>query len=116
MPSTKPAFSELVPTISGDIWVVRQGPGERVPDCVEDPLEAGFEGAVENMCWRDTHIVDAFGEDGRYLGEIERIRNVGFVAATTFVRGNMVVAAIEDHAGTIMVKRYRLVLPGEEER
>ena len=28
----------------------------------------------------------------------------------------VVVAVVEDETGTIMVKRYRLVLPGEEER
>ena len=32
---------------------------------------------------------------------------------TPFLIGDMVLAAVEDEAGTIMVKRYRLVLPGE---
>ena len=32
------------------------------------------------------------------------------------MEGKTVVAVAEDEAGTIMVKRYRLVLPGEEER
>ena len=36
------------------------------------------------------------------------------VGMTTFVDAPMVVARFEDDAGTIMVKRYRLVLPGEE--
>ena len=29
---------------------------------------------------------------------------------------NPILMVVEDEAGTIMVKRYRLVLPGEEER
>lgn len=40
------------------------------------------------------------------------MRPVGFVAATTFIRDDTVIAAVEDEAGTIGVKRYRLVLPG----
>ena len=32
---------------------------------------------------------------------------------THVVGDRMVVARVEDEAGTIMVKRYRLVLPGE---
>ena len=115
MPTSKPAFSELIPVLSGDIWVARQGPGERVPDCVADPLEEGAEDAREHPCWRDTWIIDVFGADGRYLGDVEPIRHVWPIAATTFVRGNTVVAAVEDDAGTIVVKRYRLVLPGEQE-
>jgi len=113
MPGTKPAFFEIIPTLSGDIWVARQGPGERMTECTEDPMESGEE-AIDQPCWRDTWIIDAFGGDGRYLGEIERIRNFWPLAANTFVRGDVVVAAVEDEAATIMVKRYRLVLPGEE--
>jgi len=30
-----------------------------------------------------------------------------------YIRGHDVIAVVEDDAGTIMVKRYRLVLPGE---
>ena len=114
MPTTKPAFSELIPVLSGDIWVARQGPGERLPDCVADPIEEGAEDARERPCWRDTWIIDVFGADGRYLGDVAPIHHLWpIAAATTFVRGSAVVAAIEDEAGTIMVKRYRLVLPEE---
>jgi hypothetical protein len=113
MPATKPAFMELVPTLSGDIWVVRQGLGERLEKCIEDPREF-VQKEFDQPCWRDTWIIDAFGGDGRYLGEIENLPSAWPFAATTFMRGDMVVAAVEDEMGTIMVKRYRLVLPGEE--
>ncbi len=33
-----------------------------------------------------------------------------------WIDGETVIARAEDEAGTIMVKRYRLVLPGEEGR
>jgi hypothetical protein len=113
MPATKPAFQELVPTPSGGIWVIRPGPGERLIDCVQDPIEAGIEAARAAPCWRDTPILDAFDAEGRYLGEIANFPRVGFAAATVSIRGDRVFAAVEDDAGTIMVKRFRLKLPGE---
>ena len=114
MPGNKPAFSELVPTLSGDVWVARQGPAERLDGCVSDPLEPGAGDARSLPCWRDRLIIDVFDADGRYLGEIEPFRYVWPIAATTFARGDTVVAAVEDDDGVIKVKRYRLVLPGEE--
>ena len=70
-----------------------------------------------NPCWRDTRFFDAFDAEGRYLGEIQGLSPYPwFARPTIFARGDMVVAPQQDDAGTIMVKRYRLVLPGEEER
>ena len=34
---------------------------------------------------------------------------------SAYIRDDMVIRQVEDDAGTIMVKRYRLVLPGQEE-
>ena len=77
----------------------------------------------EAPCWRDRTILDAFDPEGRYLGEIdipEIFYNKRFAVQMfnpqPFVREEMVLAAVEDEAGTIIVKRYRLVLPGEEDR
>lgn len=116
MPATKPAFFELVPTPGGDVWVVREGPSERVADCLEDPLEATLEAARAAPCWRPRWVLDAFDGEGRYLGEIENFDYVWPAAATTYVRGDMVVAATEDEAGTIRVKRYRLAIPVSQGR
>jgi hypothetical protein len=58
-------------------------------------------------------LIDAFGEDGRYLGQIA-VPDGFREWPAPFVRGNSVFGVVEDDAGTIMVKRYRLVLPGEE--
>ena len=76
MPSTKPAFSGLVPAASGEIWVVRDGEGEHLPDCVDDPIEVGWLEAQDAPCWRDATILDVFDNEGRYLGEVESPRNI----------------------------------------
>ena len=53
--------------------------------------------------------------EGRYLGEVSVPPNFS-LEPLPFIGGTDVIARVEDEAGTIMVKRYRLVLPGEEER
>jgi hypothetical protein len=113
IPDHKAAYQGLIPTLSGETWVTRWGASVRLPGSVEDPVEAGHQAAWENPCWSNETIVDVFGADGRYLGEVEL--PVGFrTAPAPFIRGNQVVAVVEDEAGTIMVKRYRLVQPGDE--
>jgi hypothetical protein len=106
----KPAFVRFLPTRSGETWVVRPGPSSKI----ERP-----DGSVR---WRDTYTIDAFDRDGRFLGAVEmpaevqswiRYYATGEVARFAFVRGDAVVMPFEDDAGTIMVKRYRLVLPGD---
>ena len=63
-------------------------------------------------CWRSQSTVEVFGTDGRYLGEVEFPRGHGPLVAA-FVRDDMILLPGQDDAGAIMVKRYRLVLPGE---
>ena len=41
------------------------------------------------------------------------VERVAWLGRRPWIKGRTVIAAIEDEAGTIMVKRYRLVLPGE---
>jgi hypothetical protein len=36
------------------------------------------------------------------------------ILSVPFIRGTELYTTVEDEAGTIMVKGYRLVLPGEE--
>ena len=118
IPAQMPAFWDFVPAASGELWVMRLGPGERLEGCVEDPIEAGYDAGEAAPCWRNTWIIDVFSEDGRYLGEVEAPQGLSSLSLPlrVFVRDRLVLATIEDEAGTIMVKRYRLVLPGEEER
>jgi len=112
MPAVKPAFSTFVPTPSGDVWVSREGPGERVSGCTEDPIEAGIEAASEAPCWRGRPIIDVFDSEGKFLGEVAAPSGMRAYPSTLRIRGDQVVGAFENEAGTIMVKRWRLVPPG----
>jgi len=114
IPDHKPAYRWFVPTQTGEIWLHRLGPSEPLTGCAGDPLEVGYAAAREDPCWRDRAIIDAFDGDGRYLGDVEvpeyLIRYVGSLT----IRGRVVAGVMQDDAGTYVVKRYRLVLPGEE--
>lgn len=111
MPATKPAFSSFVPVPSGDVWVSREGPGERLSDCAEDPVEDGMQAAAEAPCWRSSRLLDVFDSEGRFLGEVETPRGMLVSPSYLRVRGDKVVGVVEDDDGVIMVKRWRLVLP-----
>ena len=71
-------------------------------DLSERPREA---------CFEYERIWDMFDLEGKYLGEIARPDAPALF--TPFWRGNALWVMVEDEAGTVMVKRYRLVLPGE---
>ncbi len=111
VPGTKPAFARFLPDRSGRIWVLRQGPGRRVEGGVENPFDE--EGWWSNPLWRDTLLVDVFDLDGRYLGEIELPEHVRF-SPRPVIDGEMIVCYTEDEEGVPHVKRFRLVLPGDE--
>ena len=111
IPPNKPAFTYLIAAASGEIWVVRPGKGERLPDCIQDPLQAGHVQARDAPCWRDRTLLDVFDAEGRYLGEVTP---PDYFGTNLHINGDTIVSVVEDEAGTIMVKRYRLVLPGEE--
>ena len=118
VPEHQPAYETFYPAQDGRLLVSRGGPGERVesPDCIDDPspddfLQAQRQDRTLSVCWRDPLIWDVFGSDGRYLGDLE-LPDLP-VVADPFMDNETVLLAIEDEAGTIMVKRYRLVLPGE---
>ena len=119
MPEHHPAFRSLIATASGEVWVARFGPSRRLTDCVEDPLAETVSGeqlnALQNPCWKETFVLDVFDKQGRYLGEIDTPTNMQPFAGWTHVVGDRVIGVEIDEAGTIMVKRYRLVLPGEQE-
>lgn len=109
VPGFKPAYLRFMPTRSGELWVIRPGPSEVY----------GYTPSGEPRWW-DTYIIDAFGRDGRYLGEVELpagargaigvyVTNHGGPFA--WVRDDVVVMPIEDENGVIKVKRYRLTPP-----
>jgi len=111
LPSVKPAFDRFLADRSGRLWMLRAGEGERLPEC-NDGARTSSE-FRQAPCWRDPMLVEVFGADGRYLGRASVPEEMRWSPAP-YIRGDTVVAVAEDEAGTIMVKRYRLVLPGEE--
>ncbi len=108
VPSHKPAFSELIPTHSGEIWVLRPGPGSRLPECDPDAETADDFDAFP--CWRDQRIVDVFAPDGRFLGSITPPPEMRFTPRP-HIDGDLVVARTEDENAVSRVKRYRLIRP-----
>jgi len=103
IPAVKPAYGQLLGDRSGCVWVIRSGPSTYEPEC---EVREGV------SCWRSERLVDLFDVDGRYLGPVDIPADVSFTTRP-FIRDDLFVATSTDALGTIMVKRYRLVLPGE---
>ena len=117
LPEHKPAFAQFVPDENGRIWVFRSGPGIRLPDCNEDATEARE--FLERPCWVDSVLLDVFEVQGRYSGRVEMPGEFSglhppVLSPRPVFRDDVMIAAVEDELGTIRVKRYRLVLPGEQ--
>lgn len=112
IPDHKPAFVAFLPARSGEIWVVRHGPVP--PDACSLPPEemaATQDPIAIQECMLGDLIVDVFDRDGRYLGNVE---GFPYLLNMPFVDGDTLVAAIQDDAGTVLVKRYRLMPPDRE--
>lgn len=114
IPDSKPAFRQLIGGKDGSIWVIRAGVGRRRADCAEGAVESRE--LIERPCWQDGYIVDVFGPDGRYLGDVEMpevfySRTSPFLDLDADARASTLLTHVEDELGTIMVKRYRIVLP-----
>jgi len=111
IPETKPFFGGFYADPAGVLWVRRLVRTESVNDCDASPAVALAENRPARPCFREIEGFDVFAADGRYLGQVE-MPLVDLVEQPT-IDGDTLVLAMEDDAGTIMVKRYRLVLPGE---
>lgn len=110
LPSTKAAFVGLQADRQGRVWVMRDGNSIRRDDCEPDP-QVEWRAARENPCWVSRPIVDVFDANGEYLGELRRPAGLTFRAVE--IDGDRYLAAVEDEDGLVMVKRYRIVIPGE---
>jgi hypothetical protein len=109
IPNTKGFFEIVAGDRDGRVWVARYGPGVRVAVCDEDP-EPGLPSEI-TRCWESPVILDVFGPDGRFLGDVETPRNFDvFELRRVFINDDMLLIRSEDEAGTITVKRYRLIL------
>ncbi len=114
IPDHKPAYSLITPTLSGELWLTRSGPASPAdcaltPEAMIDELRRDPFAFQMPECVSGVNSFDVFDSAGRFLGSVEDLPHF----AKPFISGDTVVAWALDEAGTIMVKRYRLVLPGE---
>ncbi len=113
-PRHKPAFSTIIPTPEGRLWLLRQGRGRRLPTCDPDAeTDAEF---TAGECWRDTQMFDVYGTDGRFLGTVPVPDEVVLWTARPWISGDTVIANVEDLDGVYKVVRYRLNLPDDARR
>jgi hypothetical protein len=108
IPSYKPAFQHFLPDRDGRIWVVRQGPGERLEGGLQEPED--WRDYFWKPAWEDTYLLDVFDEEGRYLGDVELPPGLQF-STLPCIRGDRFVALRTEPDGTPLVICYRLVLP-----
>ena len=117
-PTHKPAFGNLTIDLNGRVWVDRAGVGTLDLDCEEDDKEGGSNMVSDGGrvmisigggggCWSSPSIRDVFDSDGSYLGEVIQPRGVEF-SGGLYIKDDVVLAAVEDEDGTVMVKLYRL--------
>lgn len=114
-----PFYRMLLTDRTGRIWVIREGGTEAVEDCDPNPLNVALDESPR-PCFETILNADVFDADGVFLGTVDPLFGarwrgaVAYPAWPRFLDGNTALFREEDEAGTIMVKRYRLVLPGEE--
>jgi hypothetical protein len=108
IPEHKRAFESIFGDRTGRILLFREGASHRVEGCEIDFTEPG---SSFPQCWRTEYFWDVFDNEGIFLGRVES--PVGWVG-TPFIRDDLWLIRTEDEAGTVMVKRYRLVLPERE--
>ncbi len=107
IPAHKTAYSSFRPTQGDRLLVSSEGPSHPVNDC-SGPYD------MENEpCYESERSWSMFSLDGRYLGDVEFPPNW---ASLPFFRGDLVLMVTEDAMGTYTVKRYKLILPEDEER
>ena len=110
IPANVPAFSDLAVGSDGRIWVRRTIAMNRIEGC--DPDTPDRQTGRTPNCWMGETAFDVFGTDGRLQGTVP---GPALALRYPVFRGDHVIAYTEDEAGVGMVKRYRLVLPGEEQ-
>lgn len=108
MPAQMPVWTGLEVDADGRIWIARRGQSRLVDDCDPDPLEV-TEGRPRS-CWESDLWYEVFDEEGKFLGAVELPPLVTSLG-TSFISGDRMWVAVEDEAGVLMVKRYRIVLP-----
>lgn len=109
IPPHKGAYLTIVPAVDGRFWVVRRIAGVALDGC--DVAPDDFYGFDEAPCWRQPYIADVFDAEGRFLGSVSMPDGIRY-HVRPFIRGDMVVALLEDADGVAYVRRFRLAPPG----
>jgi hypothetical protein len=86
IPAAKPAFTAFWPAVDGNIWVIRPGPGRRMPQCDPNADTGDHDAFQAARCWGETETVDVFAADGRFLGPLEVPEEVNLRFALPWVR------------------------------
>jgi hypothetical protein len=108
VPGAKPAFQALFTDPQDRLWVLRPGPGRELADGLqepEDPLDY-----FRKPRWEDTHVLDLFDPDGRFLGQVDVPPGVRF-RPLPWIDGRRLLALVEDASGELAVRAYRLLIP-----
>jgi hypothetical protein len=113
IPSHKRAFDRIVVDRDGRFWVTRQLASRRVEHTCTEEFPNPEIYYDHTPCWAADSVVDGFGPDGRYLGEVHPPETLH--GREPYIRGDVWITPVIDDEGTVRVKRYRLVLPGDPE-
>lgn len=111
-PAHWPALMTFTRAEPDEIWVTRNGPARRIPGCEVDL--SSREAARARSCWISSYMVDVFGDDGRYRGEISLPEDVVPVPQWLHPEGDMLIARSQDDQGVARVKRFRILRPGSD--
>jgi len=109
IPAHKGAFEYIIPTLDGYFWVVRQMASLPLDGC--DPEPADYFEYDEKPCWLEPLVADVFDDEGRFLGPVPMPEGIRY-RVRPYIRGDTVIALLEDAEGIAFVKRYRLQIPG----
>jgi hypothetical protein len=108
LPDIKPAFEAFFTDAQGWLWVVRPGPGRELLDGLQDPEDPlDF---LRKPRWENTHFLDAFDAEGRFLGRVDVPLAVRF-RPLPWIDGQQLLAVVEAPTGELTVRAYRLPVP-----
>ena len=111
IPNGKPAYQAFFNDPAGRLWVLRPGPGRELPDGIqspENPLDY-----FRKPRWEDTHLLDAFDSEGRFLGQVTLPAGIR-VRPLPWIEDDRVLALVESEDGELTVRAFRIRTPAED--
>lgn len=108
IPATKPAYSGMVAARDGRVFVEPASEITVSDECLDPNLTRDDLSGMD--CTTGTSYVDVFDNDGSFLGKFEIPDGANF-GWGSYIDGDAIWMSFEDDLGTVMVKRYRLVVP-----